>query len=129
MKLLDGIEQLRGALDYHLKRHNVLASNLAHVDTPNYRPKDLARVGAFDGAMKVAMTATDAHHLGAATSPGGESFRVIDDKGASPSLDGNGVSIDREAVKIATNDIRYETITALVADELNGLSWAANDGK
>jgi flagellar basal-body rod protein FlgB len=126
---MDSVESLRGALDYHLKRHNVLASNLAHVDTPNYAPKDLARTGGFDGAMKVAMTATDAHHIGLPMAPDGSSFRVVTDKGGSPALDGNGVSVDREAVKIATNDIRYETISALVADELNGLSWAANDGK
>jgi flagellar basal-body rod protein FlgB len=129
MGLMDSVESLRGALDYHLKRHNVLASNLAHVDTPNYTPKDLARTGSFDGAMKVALAATDAHHIGFSQGADGSSFRVINDKGASPAMDGNGVSVDREAVKIATNDIRYETISSLVADELNGLSWAANDGK
>jgi flagellar basal-body rod protein FlgB len=129
MGLMDSVESLRGALDYHLKRHNILASNLAHVDTPNYTPKDLARTGGFDGAMKVAIAATDPHHIGLPTGADGSSFRVIADKGASPALDGNGVSVDREAVKIATNDIRYETISALVAEKLSALSWAANDGK
>ena len=127
MKLLDSVEQLRVGLDYHLARHNLLTSNLAHVDTPGYKPKDLERRAGFEGALSAALTATDERHLGAGVKDSG--FKVITDKGAPPGLDGNSVSIDRESVKIAANNIRYETISALVADELSGLTWAANDGR
>jgi flagellar basal-body rod protein FlgB len=127
MKLLDSVEQLRVGLDYHLARHNLLTSNLAHVDTPGYKPKDLERRAKFEGALSAALTATDERHFGAGVKDSG--FKVITDKGAPPGLDGNSVSIDRESVKIAANNIRYETISALVADELSGLSWAANDGR
>ena len=127
MKLLDSVEHLRVGLDYHLARHNLLTSNLAHVDTPGYKPKDLERRAGFEGALSAALTATDERHLGAGVKDSG--FKVITDKGAPPGLDGNSVSIDRESVKIAANNIRYETISALVADELSGLTWAANDGR
>ena len=127
MKLLDSVEQLRVGLDYHLARHNLLTSNLAHIDTPGFKPKDLERRAGFEGALSAALTATDERHFGAGVKDNG--FKVITDKGAAPGLDGNSVSIDRESVKIAANNIRYETISALVADELSGLSWAANDGR
>ena len=42
--LFTGVDRLNGTLDYHLERQNVLVSNIAHVDTPGYVPKDLARV-------------------------------------------------------------------------------------
>ena len=56
--LFASIQPLHSALDYHLERHSVLASNVAHVDTPGYKPNDLARVEtadgtSFDGALNV----------------------------------------------------------------------------
>jgi len=35
----------------------------------------------------------------------------------------------REAAKIAANNIRYETLATLVSSDLSGLLWAANDGR
>ena len=63
MSLLDSVDKLRVGLDYHLQRHNVLVSNLAQAETPGYRPVDLVRTD-FDGAMNVALAATDPAHAG-----------------------------------------------------------------
>ena len=128
MKLLESVERLQVGLDYHFARHNLLTSNLAHVDTPGYKPRDLERRAAFEGALSSAMQATDAHHFGAPTRVD-HGFRVIEDKGAEAGLDGNAVSVDREAAKIAANNVRYETIATLVQSDLAGLLWAANDGR
>jgi flagellar basal-body rod protein FlgB len=129
MRIFDAADRLRGALDYHLARHNVLTSNLAHVDTPNYKPLDVERRDAFEGAMGLALRATDPRHIGVGSGAQTPHFKVVEDKGAPVGLDGNAVSVDREAVKIASNNIRYETLSTLVGDELAGLSWAANDGR
>src|SRR5689334_19405025 len=45
------VSSLQGALDYHMERHNLLVSNIAHVDTPGYRPVDLAREADAFGQM------------------------------------------------------------------------------
>jgi flagellar basal-body rod protein FlgB len=132
MRILDSVEHLRAGLDYHLARHNLLTSNLAHVDTPGYRPLDLQqKSGDFKAAMSQALAATDPHHIGshAASSTSAENWRVTQDPVATPGLDGNAVSVDREAVKIATNHVRYETLATLTQSELSGLAWAANDGR
>lgn len=132
MALIDSVEHLRGALDYHLSRHNLLASNLAHIDTPGYKPVDLERVPGkreFAGALHVALEATQPGHIasnhGAAPTVG----KVIDDPGAAAGGDGNGVDLDREAVKIASNQMRYDMLAQLASSELASLAWAANDGK
>src|SRR5438445_2089675 len=127
MRILDSVEHLRAGLDYHLARHNLLTSNLAHVDTPGYRPLDLQqKSGDFKAAMSHALAATDPHHIGshAASSTSAEHWRVTQDPVATPGLDGNAVSVDREAVKIATNHVRYETLATLTQGELAGLAWA-----
>jgi flagellar basal-body rod protein FlgB len=127
MRLLDSIERMHTSLDYHLARHNVLTSNLALVDTPGARALDLARPGAdFANALHVEMTATDANHLGGS---GGEHFTTIVDPTTSTGLDGNAISIDREAVKIAANQVRYDAISQLASSELSSLEWAVTDGK
>jgi flagellar basal-body rod protein FlgB len=130
MALIDSVEHLRGALDYHLARHNLLASNLAHIDTPGYRPVDLAREnsGSFAGALHVALAATEPGHIGA---PSGvaSAYHVVADPGAAAGGDNNGVDLDREAVKISTNQVRYDALAQLASSELASLSWAANDGK
>jgi len=126
MSLLDSVERLRTGLDYHLERHNVLVSNLAQAETPNYRPVDLVRSD-FDGAMNVALAATDAGHVAAPA--GSTAFHIAEDATAKAGADGNAVDIDREAVKIATNQMRYDMLAQLASSELANLEWAATDGK
>ncbi len=130
IRILDQVEQLRASLDYHLARHNLLAANLAHADTPGFRPMDLERTGTFAGALHTALNATEPGHMsGPHASAGGEVWRVIQDAASASGNDGNGVSLDREAVKIASNQLRYDTLASLVQNQLAGLEWAANDGK
>jgi len=133
--LFASIQPLHSALDYHLERHSVLASNVAHVDTPGYRPNDLARVESadgtsFDGALTVAMRRTNEAHLGT----GGEGTaelegRTFQDLSAGVGNAGNYVSLDREAAKVAANQLRYDVVSAIVSAELRGMHFAATDAK
>jgi flagellar basal-body rod protein FlgB len=131
MGLLDAVHSLQAGLDYHLSRQNLLTANLAHIDTPNFRPLDLEQGGTFTSALHVAMNATDPAHFGSTGKDDGpsEQFRVIADSGASVGSDGNGVNVDREASKLAANNVRYDALASLVSNELSGLEWAANDGR
>ncbi len=130
MTLFASVENLRAGLDYHLARHNLLTANLAHVDTPGYRPLDLVRGSSFEGALNAELATTEPGHLGGTSASAPESFRVIEDATAQATgADGNAVSLDREAVKIASNQLRYDTLASLVQNELSGLAWAAQDGR
>lgn len=127
MKIFGGIEGLAAGLDYHMARHNLLAANLANVDTPGYRAQDLKRTDSFEGALQVELAATEPGHI--AGSPNGLHTKVITDRTTPADADGNSVSLDKEVVKISTNHMRYETIGTLTASALSGLAWAAADGR
>jgi flagellar basal-body rod protein FlgB len=136
MALLDAVQQLQVGLDYHLARHNILASNLAHLDTPGYKPLDLQRTSAaapFHEALQVALEQTEPGHLsGSVAAPRGasdETWKTVADPTVGAGADGNAVSVDREAAKIAANQVRYEALASLTSGELSGLLWAANDGR
>jgi len=108
----------------------VLSSNVAHVDTPGYVPRDLARVepAGFAGELRVAIEKTQPGHL-TAYGPGASAGRVFEDPTAGAGADKNSVSLDREAAKVAANHVRYDVVTTLVTAELAQLAFAANDGK
>jgi flagellar basal-body rod protein FlgB len=127
MDLFAAIAPMHGALDYHLERHSILVANVSNVDTPGYLPKDLARTN-FDGAMNSALARTNAAHfsIGAGEVSSG---MVITDPSASGGLDQNKVSLDREAAKVAANQLRYDVVSTLVSAELGDLSFAALDGR
>ncbi len=78
--IFDGLEKCRAALDYHLARHNVLVSNIAHVDTPGYTPRDLARAEGTSFAGVLQMAVSHPKHMAASNSPmavsAGQAFEV-----------------------------------------------------
>ncbi|HEY3497357.1 MAG TPA: flagellar basal body rod protein FlgB [Polyangiaceae bacterium] len=129
--VFSAVNPLQVALDYHLERQNVLASNVAHVDTPGYRPNDLERIdqAGFSSALNVALQRTNEAHLVGTTGEGTPMGRVFQDLSAGVGNDGNYVSIDREAAKLTANQLRYDTVSAIVSAELRALSFAASDGK
>lgn len=129
--LFKAIGPLHSALDYHFERHNLLASNIAHVDTPGYVPRDIERVeGApFQNQLEVALSRTDTGHIPGTAPATVSSGRVFDDPSAGAGNDLNYVSLDREAAKLAANQIRYDVSSTLASAELAQLAYAVSDGK
>jgi len=120
---------LEQALDYHLSRHNLLSANLAHVDTPGYRARELYREKRVDFGEVLAtrMEATHPAHMAVGAEEVG--WRVGIDRNTPVRADGNGVDLDREAVKIASNNLRYDAIATMIQGELAQLDYAAKDGR
>lgn len=121
------VDSLAATLDYQLERQNVLAANLANVDTPAFRARDLVRSDAFGEELAVQLSATEPDHLGAA--PRGVDARVVVDRSCAPGSDGNSVDLDREVVKISANHLRYDAVSRLTTAKLGQLLWAVSDGR
>jgi flagellar basal-body rod protein FlgB len=85
------------------RRQQLLARNMAHADTPNFRPSDLVP---FDQLLarrgRTELRQTDARHLPPAGGAGPQARR--DRATAEVAPDGNAVSIEEQAVKIADTD-------------------------
>jgi flagellar basal-body rod protein FlgB len=117
------LDALQAGLTYHRERHTVLAGNIANLDTPGYRPLDLARPVA-GGVASVA--GTDPGHIASQTSP--QVITSFDDGGGLQGPDGNAVSLERELAKIDANRTRYATTSELVSRRLAMLRYCAGDG-
>lgn len=116
----------RRTLDYHLERHNVLASNVANLETPGFLPHELLR--APEAAEGAHLRTTHGRHLGG---PGAEGPTWTDatETVVAPGNDGNAVSLERELSRVSANHLRYEGVARLVQMHIGVLRYAANDGQ
>jgi flagellar basal-body rod protein FlgB len=127
-QLFDAVGQVHRALQYHLERHNVIASNVANVDTPGFEPMELLRESEATSALRrLAPVATHRDHLGVVADDGLE-LVTSPDATVQPGGDGNSVSLEREMSKLSANTLRYEGAARIVSRQLAMLRYAANDG-
>jgi flagellar basal-body rod protein FlgB len=142
MKIFDAtLKTLEQSLDVRLVEQNVLAANVANVDTPGYKPKELdfsaamAAARASGGAEAMATTAPN--HMGAngaSVGPGGNATGIAtalisDGKGTtSPSFDGNAVDLDRTMAGMAENGLQYGASARAAAKKLAILRYVVADG-
>lgn len=112
MKLFDNaLTLLSRAMDARLFRQNVLASNVANIDTPGFREKDLD----FDAAMR--------------SDGGGEQLKAhVTDVPGVTGLDDNSVDLDRTMVAMAENGLQYGAAARAAGKKLAILKYVANDG-
>lgn len=114
------------ALSLRSERQQVLASNIANADTPNYKARDFdfaaALRAATAGAPSAAspLTVTSAGHMSGA--PSGErtasgvelKYRSVQ-QGA---VDGNSVDMDAERAQFADNAVHYQASLTVLTHEI-----------
>jgi flagellar basal-body rod protein FlgB len=127
--MLQGINKELGffqnALDLRSMRQQLLASNIANADTPNYKAvdmdfgKELARVQGMQQG-NLALKETAGNHL----QPGKANplnARAMYRTGVQPSIDGNTVDMDVERANFSDNAIHYEADIAFISAQLKTL--------
>ena len=119
------INVLDKAADAANSRNTILSNNIANVDTPNYRRKEVS----FERYLEQALIGDESldkrvedinTHL---NDFGG--FIYTDHSVLSYRLDGNNVDIDTENVTLAANQLKYQGLTASITSEFTNLSKAA----
>lgn len=97
------------------ERQRVLAQNVANVDTPSYKPQDLAPFD-FKSTLQQAMvtpTLTQANHIPTAhqTKPG---VTVIKSKSHETLPSGNAVNLEDEMIKVSSTGMEYQEMIGLL---------------
>lgn len=113
------------ALGLRAYRQEVLASNVANSDTPNYKARDFDFSTAFKEALAgrgesgLALQTTDARHL-----PGtaeAAPARLMYRSSVQPSVDGNTVDMDVERGQFSENAMRYEAGVTFISGQIKTL--------
>ncbi|MDI9508261.1 MAG: flagellar basal body rod protein FlgB [Bacillota bacterium] len=113
------INVLKKAADASWKRNEVIANNIANVDTPGYKRKDVQFESYLKGALtgdgsldkRVANVRMDNLNAQVYTDHANLSYR----------MDGNNVDIDTESANLAENQIRYYSLMDSMTQEFNRL--------
>ena len=115
--LMRGLERV---LDLSAFRHQVITANLANIDTPGYRTRDLRP---FAGEIERAMA-------GGESSLTRQSFTPIahEIRGLLERPDGNNVSVERESLLLAQNQLRFQVAVQFMKAEFHRMSLAITGG-
>ncbi len=122
------IQNLENGLAYASVKQKTIAQNIANVDTPNYKSKDVSFAQMFSDAKQSSMAAyrTDTKHFDFKMrdySPGVFSYTNMRYR-----QNGNGVDMDKEQANLATNQIYYNALIDRVSGKLNSLQTVIKGG-
>ncbi len=106
---------LREAMNGAVVRQNIIAGNVANVETPGYKAQsvDFEKKLAEAMGQGVTMKKTDNRHL---PNFGGGELKIEPDitgTGQPAKLDGNNVNLDRENSKSAMNRLYYDAMAVM----------------
>lgn len=117
---------LKQALHACALRQEVLAHNIANVNTPGYRRKDVSFEQFLRAAQVAPLQTTDPRHYALPPSRSAESQTEIEDAPMRP--DGNTVDIDYEMAQLAENQIRFQALSQLITGRYQSLKLVITGG-
>jgi flagellar basal-body rod protein FlgB len=122
------IRMLEQGLDYAALREKVIANNIANVDTPNYKAKDVRFKAELDRAMhSLEAKRTNPKHLSFHSM--NEKFTVATRGNLVYNHNGNNVDIDQEMSYLAENQIYYNALIERLNGKLTTLKTVIKGGK
>ena len=134
--LFDGTIQLaEKAMDMRSRRHEVVLSNIANADTPNYKAFDLlvdeALAGGASKNSHIRMARTDPAHIGGNDVIESTPKSAVVNISPQVSLrgDGNTVDMDREMSVLADNQLHYKATAQILSRKFARMRSIIQGGK
>lgn len=125
------VSVLGRTLDYRVRNQRVITSNIANIDTPGYRPKQLK----FDEELRKAVDSsqiglrkTDRNHLpGSQQFPSSAKSSCVEEISAESIAGDASLDIDREMAKMAKNNLLYEATVKMLSRKFDLLRTAIEE--
>jgi flagellar basal-body rod protein FlgB len=98
------------------QRHTMIVSNMANIDTPGYRTRDVDFRGEL---LRLSQNGGNSR-----LSSMGQQVQGLVER-----PDGNNVNLDREGMALAETQMQYRVAVQLIKSEFHRLLTAINEGK
>lgn len=122
---------LQKGLDAAGERQRVMANNIANVNTPHFKRKEVRFEEelrqALQGPPRLPLALTHPRHLGGKTIE--VSHRVKTDSRSSMRADGNNVDIDREMALLAVNQLNHSALIQVLSGRQASLRYVIHEGR
>ena len=126
---LDLFKGIAAKMAWLTQRQNVIAQNMANVDTPQYQAKDIAPLD-FKNTLKqkLAPERTSPLHLASTQGGTGAAREEAERKPYEVTPSGNSVSIEEQMQKAASTGIDFQMITTLYQKNIGLIKTALDRG-
>lgn len=116
------IRILTSMMDFRSQKHQLITSNIANIDTPEYTSKDLQFKGVIGEAMQKQLTTTSKKHLSGQFVNAG----IID----SDFVDSEErVNVEKEMANLAENHLMYNLSVELLSRKFRSIKSVLNEVK
>ena len=126
------------SIDLRAKNQNLISSNIANAETPNFVPKSLAFEDELQGVLKsgsrggASPAITHSRHIPIRSAGGGlqsVSGKITETPAKTPGKDGNAVELENEMGKMTENQVMFNVSVQMLSKKLEGLRTAIKEGK
>ncbi len=129
------LAMLKQRMSWLSARQNVLAQNVANVDTPGYTARDLKPIdfqdilhgATTDPKFAGGLTTTDARHI-ALTPPANAAFGDMASPDGEANPSGNSVSLEQEMIRVSDTQAEYQAASNLYAKAVGMMKTAIGAG-
>ena len=122
------LSALRRQMTIATARELAATSNLANVNTPGYKARDVAFAQALDRQVQgLAPDTTDPQHLGGEATASQVPTTAVED--LPERRDGNNVQIDRELMSMSRAASDFAAAQTVLAAKFRLVRYAINEGK
>lgn len=129
------IDVLEKSIDLRAKNQNLIASNVANAETPNFVPKSLDFEQELQGALKTRQNGqhssalTNERHIPIRGAGGRSSIKsvtgtVVETPAKTPGKDGNAVELENEMSKLAENQVMFNASVQMLNKKFEVLRTA-----
>lgn len=122
------IRALERGLSASSLRNKAIAQNIANVDTPKYKSKDVVFQKELELAKRLQAKKTNAHHIDFSTSTQGNGYEIRTNTNTVMKNNENNVDIDREMAILAENQIYYNALIDRINGKFSSLKTVARGG-
>lgn len=113
------------ALSLRAQRAQLLATNIANADTPNYKAVDIDFKTALSKAQsgELPLTVTGANHIQAGRGAGSQ-FPLMYRVPLQPALDGNTVDTQMEQAEFTRNAVQHQASLMFLSNRIRDILYA-----
>ena len=132
-KIFQTTSYLQKGLDAAWTRHQVIANNVANVNTPDLKASHVVFEDYFQSALEEGSgfraKKTRSKHMDFGFDFEPMAATVVKDATTTERMDGNNVDIDYEMAELAKNALYYNTLATKATQELTRLRVAITEGR
>ncbi len=125
------IQTLEHSLDYSSLKNRTISNNIANVDTPGYKSKEVVFKDVLNQELSPSFESkrTNEKHIPFTSQNHSRSFNVTTKSNTSYNHNGNNVDIDKEMSDLAKNQIYYQSLVDRLSGKFRSLESVIKGGR